>query len=480
MEETDILAPLGIELEKVRSLNGKMSVIVIPERYADKAIGSKRTVDTALRYKEYLVMGLFGMEADEASALFLSIPKGIAVYPKDGPDIQTLFFEAMERLQVMRSSPWVKRLWESIKETKSLERQEDPESRFVSASFYQFLSLLASHPKEMAQIMTDMNEADQHWVKDYLPYGSVTSLDTDPSSQGEDVSILLEEWQYREKMALKQDKGKKTLRKFRNIEHFFTLPSISQEIIELASDSLLAASKMARIIEKDPVLTSRLLKVVNSAFYGFHRQIDSVEHAIVILGNEEVVNLAFSIAIHKVLETISATHAQRLWEHSLVVAHLSQWLGPLMGYKSGDKIYTVGLLHDFGKIVFLQRGHFISDLDSPSSLEDLAKEEMDSGLSHAEMGAYVAERWNLPAGIVDALLSHHLPGKAKDAELSMTIHLADVIAHNGTIDMDKLNYAAVRFLSERKGPQLSQDLVSQMYQEIKGRVQLVLDIDNGT
>lgn len=219
---------------------------------------------------------------------------------------------------------------------------------------------------------------------------------------------------------------------------------------------------------------------MNSAFYGFHRQIDSVEHAIVILGNEEVVNLAFSIAIHKVLETISATHAQRLWEHSLVVAHLSQWLGPLMGYKSGDKIYTVGLLHDFGKIVFLQRGHFISDLDSPSSLEDLANEEMDSGLSHAEMGAYVAERWNLPAGIVDALLSHHLPGKAKDVELSMTIHIADIIAHSGTIDMDKLNYAAVRFLSERKGPQLSQEMVSQMYQEIRGRVQLILDIDNGT
>ena len=480
MIETDILAPLGIELEKVRSFGGSMSIIVIPERYADKALGSKRNVDTALRYKEYLVIGLFGMEADEASALFLSIPKGISVYPQDGPDIQTLFFEAVERLQEMGSSPWVKRLWDSIKETKSMERQEDPESRFISASFYQFFSLLDSHPNELARIMADMNETDQHWVKDYLPYGLVTALDRDTCSKGEDVSGLLQEWQYREKLAVKQNKGKKTLRKFRNIEHFFTLPSISQEIIELANDTLLAASKMARIIEKDPVLTSRLLKVVNSAFYGFHRQIDSIEHAIVILGNDEVVNLAFSIAIHKVLETISPDNAQKLWEHSLVVAHLSQWLGPLMGYKSKDKIYTAGLLHDFGKIVFMQRGHFISDLDTPSSLEDLAKEEMDSGLSHAEMGAYVAERWNLPAGIVDALLCHHHPGKAKDAELSVTIHLADVIAHNGTIDMGKLNYAAVRVLSQRKGPQLSQDMVSKMYQEILGRVQLVLDVDDGT
>ncbi|HHO75365.1 MAG TPA: HDOD domain-containing protein [Deltaproteobacteria bacterium] len=480
MEEKDIFAVLDIELEKVRSLEGSMSIVVIPMKYADKALGYKREVDTAVRYKEYLVVGLFGMEADQASALFLSIPKGIAVYPYDGKDIQALFFEATGRLQEMGSAPWVKRLWDSIKETKAMERLEDPESRFISASFYQFLALLASRPHDLARISADMNEMDRHWVKDYLPHGLAQSLDNDTCSQGEQVTDLLQEWQYKERMELKQEKGKKTLRKFRNIEHFFTLPSISQEIIDLASDVLLAASKMARIIEKDPVLTSRVLKVVNSAFYGFHRQIDSVEHAIVILGNDEVVNLAFSIAIHKILETISAPHAQRLWEHSLLVAHLSQWLGPLMGYKFKDKIYTVGLLHDFGKIVFLQRGHFISDTGNPSSLEDLAKEEMDSGLSHAEMGAYIAERWNLPSGIVDALLCHHLPGKAKDTALAVTVHLADIIAHTGSIHMDMVNNAAIRFLSERKGPALSAEMVSKAYQETLSRVKLVLEVQDGT
>ena len=480
MDEKHILEALDIELQKVSSLKGNMSIVVIPQKYADKALGYKRAVDTAVRYKEYLVVALFGMDADHASALFLSIPKGIAVYPHDGKDIQALFFEATERLQEMGSSPWVKRLWDSIKETKAMERQEAPESRFISASFYQLLSLLASHPHDLARITTDMNETDRHWVKDYLPYGLATSLDGGTCSQGEQVTDLIDEWQYKEKMDLKQEKGKKTLRKFRNVEHFFTLPSISQEIIDLAGDSLLAASKMSRIIEKDPVLTSRLLKIVNSAFYGFHRQIDSVEHAIVILGNDEVVNLAFSIAIHKILDTISPTHAQRLWEHSLIVAHLSQWLGPLMGYKFKDKIYTVGLLHDFGKIVFLQRGHFISDSGKPSSLDDLAKEETDSGLSHAEMGAYVAERWNLPSGIVDALLCHHLPGKAKDAALSVTVHLADVIAHTGSIHLDMVNNAAIGFLSQRKGPPLSQEMISKAYQDTILRVKLVMEVQDGS
>ncbi len=479
MKETDILAPLTIELQKVCSLGGNMSIVVVPEKYADRALGYTRDVDTALKYQEYLIIGLFGMEADEAATLFLSIPKGIAVYPQDGKDIKTLFFGAMERLRVKGTSPWAKRLWETINESNAMERQPDPENRFISASFYQFLSTLVSHPEELSRIMADMNDTEQHWVRDYLPYGLGSTLNNAGGCEGLDVSVLFEEWQYREKTAHKLETGKKTLRKFRNIEHLFTLPSISREIIDVARDPLLAASKMARIIERDPVLTSRLLKVVNSAFYGFHRQIDSVEHAIVILGNDEVVNLAFSIAIYKILETISPCHAQRLWEHSLIVAHLSQWLGPLLGYKSKDKIYTVGLLHDFGKIVFLQRGHYISDIDTPSSLQDLAQEEKDSGLSHAEMGAYIAERWNLPEGIVDALVSHHLPGKAKDKALAVTIHVADIIAHNGKIDMSQLNNAAVRFLSQRKGPPISQELVCRTYEKVTERVKKVSDIEDG-
>jgi putative nucleotidyltransferase with HDIG domain len=475
MEYADILAPIEVELQKVSSLGGSMAIVVIPERYADKALGYKRGVDTAVRINDYLVLGLFGTQADEASARFLSIPKGIAVYPQDGRDIQSLFFEALERLRFMGSSTWVKRLWDSIKDIKSQECREDPESRFISSIFYQFLAFLTSHPCELKQALNSMDSHELSWVKDYIPYGFFTDGTIDEGMPEEDITTLFNQWHYPEKMDAKLEKGKGTLRKFRNIEHLFTLPSISQEIIDLAGDTLVATSKMAGIIERDPVLTSRILKVVNSAFYGFRRQIDSVEQAVMILGNDEVINLAFSIAIHKILETISSEMAQKLWEHSLIVARLSQWLGPLMGCTSTQRTYTAGLLHDFGKIVFLQRGHFVGGIEGPASLEDLAAEESDSGISHAEMGAYVAERWNLPEPIVDALLSHHMPSKAKDIDLSITVHLADVIAHCGKIDMAKVNSAAVRFLSERKGPALSQDTIIQTAEDIMRRVKMVLD-----
>ncbi len=475
MEYADILAPLDIEMRKAGSLNGSMAIVVVPEQYSDKALSCKREVDTSVNLKEYLVLGIFGAQADEASARFLSIPKGIAVYPQDGGDVQTLFFEALERLRFMGSSAWVKRLWENIRDTRSSDSRDDQEGRFISSTFYQFLDFMMSHPRELQKVFAGQNTAELSWVKDYIPSGfSAGSADIEDITE-EHIASLFMQWPYQEKMEAKLEKGKRTLRKFRNIEHLFTLPSISQEIIDLAGDTVLAAGKMARIIEKDPVLTSKVLKVVNSAFYGFRRQVDSVEQAVFILGNEEVVNLAFSIAIHKILDTISPESARKLWEHSLEVAQLAQWLGPFMGYTARQRLFTVGLLHDFGKIVFLQRGYYTGGIDGPSTMADLAAEEMDSGISHAEMGAYVAERWNLPEAIVDALIGHHLPSKARDMSLAVTVHISDVIAHCGRIDLARVNTAAVRFLSDKKGPALSQENVMDMAAEIKRRVCLILD-----
>jgi putative nucleotidyltransferase with HDIG domain len=476
MEQMDILAPLEIELQKVRSLGGCMSIVVIPKRYAEKALGQKRDVDTAVKMRDWLVVGLFNAQADEASAMFLSLPKGIAVYPQDGKDIETLFLEALERLRFMGSSPSSKRMWEVIKQAHNPEGKSDPESRFVSGTFYGFLAFLVSHPEELRCAVDTENHPELSWVREYIPYGLYSSGEPAPDIPQEDVTALIQSWGYQERLAAKNEKGKTTLRRFRNMEHLFTLPSISQEIISLAGDTLLAASKMAGIIEKDPVLTSRILKVVNSAFYGFHRQIDSVEQAVVILGNEEVVNLAFSIAIHKIMESVSPAQARRLWEHSLVTALLSQWLGPHMGFTNKQRLYTVGLLHDLGKIVFMQRGHFVGGIVGPASLEDLAGEEEDSGISHAEMGAYIAERWNLPEPIVDCLMSHHLPFRARDMSLAVTVHLADVLSHSGELDLRKVNTAAVKYLSERPGPAISQDELSQKVRDVVGRVQAIMEV----
>ena len=477
MELKDILAPLDIELKKVSILGGSMSVVVVPDEQADMALRAKRDTDTAVKYGEYLVLGVFGMGADEASSQFLSIPKGIAVYPKDGADIQTLFFEALERFNLSKGSThWVKSLWESIRETASSEKDSDGESKFLGNAFYQFYAFMASRPQEVGQVISGMSPSDRHWIEDLLPFGVVSAFNAGGHVRDAEIAILMQEWGYQEKLEKKREIGKAILRKFRNFEHLFTLPSISKEIIDLAGDPMVAASKMAKIIEKDPVLTSRMLKVVNSAFYGFRRQIVSIEHAVVILGNDEVINLAFSIAVHQVMERIAPKKARILWEHSLLVAHLANWLGRLLGCNDANALYTLGLLHDFGKIIFLQRGYCLGDLSILSSLDDLASEEKEAGLSHAEMGAYVAERWNLPEEIVDGLLCHHLPGKAKDICLAVTVHLADIIAHKKVIALDIANTAAAQYLTPETLSQLGDDVVVRRYEDTESRVKALLDL----
>lgn len=482
MDLKDILAPLDVELKKVSMLGGSLAVVVVPASHAELAMKAKRETDTALKCGDYLVVGLFGMGADEASTRFLSIPKGIAVYPADAGDIQTLFFEAAKRLNMNTlSAPWVKDVWESIKQTNV--QDADREDRFLKGSFYQFDAFVADHPQDMGRMLSSMAPADRRWVEDVLPMGVVSFMQAQSESEdtgqegGPAGASLIEQWDFKARFETKVEQARATLRKFRSIEHLFTLPSISHEVIEAASDPMTAAPRMARIIEKDPVLTSRVLKVVNSAFYGFRRQIVSVEHAVVILGNDEVVNLAFSIAVHQIMDRVSPSHGAELWEHSLMVAHLSQWFGGVLGSKASRELYTIGLLHDFGKIVFLQKGYRVPGFAEMSTVHRLAAEEMSMGISHAEMGAYVAERWNLPEEIVDTLLTHHQPGRAKDMMLSVSVHLADAVAHRGAIPRDDVNSAVARLLEGADGSRIGDEIVSKRYDYTLKRVKTLLDID---
>ncbi|HQP32269.1 MAG TPA: HDOD domain-containing protein, partial [Deltaproteobacteria bacterium] len=343
---------------------------------------------------------------------------------------------------------------------------------FISATFYQFYAFMADHARELGQVFTSMPASGQDWVREFLPSGVASSIVPNQDHAEQDLNAIIDGWGYQERMQVKQEKGTVTLRKFRNIEHLFTLPSIASQVIALAQDEMAGAKQMAGVIESDPVITSKLLKVVNSAFYGFHRQIDSVEHAILILGNDEVINLAFSIAIRKILEGISPATAATLWEHSLMVAQLSQKLSLQTGCAKGEMVYTLGLLHDLGKIVMMQRGEFSGVLAGPSMIHDLAVEEEASGLTHAEIGAYVAERWQLPEAIVEGILTHHLPGRASNKPLAFTVHIADCLAHTGEYDRGRLNHPAAVYAQERE---LSSEKLKKAYEDIKARVKIILE-----
>jgi len=198
-----------------------------------------------------------------------------------------------------------------------------------------------------------------------------------------------------------------------------TLPSVLGKILNTAADPDASALDLGEHITADQSLSATLLKLVNSAYYGFHRQITSVTQAIVILGFLEVRNLALTATAFRSLNTGDTDYDRvQLWRHSLASAMAADDLAKRLGGES-DGTFESGLLHDLGKVVldmlypdlFLQCAHRAHERGVP--IADILREE--AGMDHAELGGLLAEHWQLPTKVVEAIKCHLEPEKAESA-----------------------------------------------------------------
>jgi len=220
-----------------------------------------------------------------------------------------------------------------------------------------------------------------------------------------------------------------------DIPNLPTLPGVYLQIIHLTSNSRSSVRDISRVISADPALSSKILKLVNSAYYGFPRQISTITHALVILGFAEIRNIAFTISVVRTFWNSSGFEIfdrEKFWNHSLGCALAAKTLAKTLRYRVSGKAFTVGLIHDIGKIILDQYMH-------PSFAEILSKvhseqmsmweaEKIILGFTHAEIGAYLARKWSLPEEIEEAIRYHHTPQKATiSPELTATIHLSDIL-----------------------------------------------------
>lgn len=215
-----------------------------------------------------------------------------------------------------------------------------------------------------------------------------------------------------------------------------TLPSTTLQLTALLDDITVDAGAVLAIIEKDPSLTSNLLKLANSAFYGLRRQVGSTREALIQLGNQTVVSLAFAASMGDVMRgPLAAYRLERnqLWHHALGTA-----LGAalLMGLDDGssaarERAFTGGLVHDIGKL--LLNAPLKRELEQlpvgGSPWELLAAENRILGFDHALAGAQLGESWNFPAALVDAIRWHHEPESAEvDPDLARAVALANLMS----------------------------------------------------
>ncbi|MCD6318396.1 HDOD domain-containing protein [Candidatus Aerophobetes bacterium] len=225
------------------------------------------------------------------------------------------------------------------------------------------------------------------------------------------------------------------------IESLPTLPGVVSQIIELTSDPKTSFKDLSRIISEDQTLTARILKLVNSAYYGFPRRISTITHALIILGFNEIKNITFATSILRTFgesDNLGDFNREEFWKHSLGCALASKMLAKTLRYRISGQAFTAGLIHDIGKIILDQYLHksFAQIIEKVQS-ENISIREAEKdvlGITHAEIGAWLAKKWNLPAEIEEAIKFHHLPDKAIiNPQLTAIVHLSDILVRMESI-----------------------------------------------
>ncbi len=209
-----------------------------------------------------------------------------------------------------------------------------------------------------------------------------------------------------------------------------SLPEVVNRIVEIMSKPNTPASEIAKLISYDPGLTSKVLRMTNSAAYGFQRQISSVQHGIMILGFNTVRGLVLSASIFKIFEgqagaTAKGLDHKKFWEHSMATAMVSRRLAEELRLPDMDDAFSSGMLHDIGKIVLdVYFKKYYQDVllrakenrRPTHGLPFLVVEQHMLGTDHTAIGAFLANKWKLPPTITNVIEFHHRPQDAENCQ----------------------------------------------------------------
>jgi putative nucleotidyltransferase with HDIG domain len=214
-------------------------------------------------------------------------------------------------------------------------------------------------------------------------------------------------------------------------------PILNRLMGELAYEAV-SFSKLGQLIEQDTVLASNVLRVVNSPLYGLRATVNSVRHAISVMGLGQLRNVVLSLSVSQLWRQVRAPAGwsmSRFNRHSVAVATLADLAAVESGAKYAEGAFTAGLLHDIGKLLiavalpaeFLE----IEQLTGADGRDAIACEEVVAGLNHAELSAAALERWNLPEPITEAVRHHHTPqgGAALSSVLAAADRAANGLGH---------------------------------------------------
>jgi HD-like signal output (HDOD) protein len=230
-----------------------------------------------------------------------------------------------------------------------------------------------------------------------------------------------------------------------NLDDLPVPPAVAIRILEIIEQDRADIKELAQVITYDPSISAKILRLANSAYYGFTRKIASVQQAIVLLGFNTVRSLTLSIAIFETLSSRGHTRGsldrQQLWLHSVGCASAAQSLGKLGKLSSRDVAFTAGLLHDVGKLVldtlFPSLYHQVLQKVSDDHVTFYEAERDIFGTDHAEVGGWLGQRWKFPPMIAEPIAAHHTVEETAEEylEIVVTINTADTIVQTAQIGL---------------------------------------------
>jgi HD-like signal output (HDOD) protein len=231
------------------------------------------------------------------------------------------------------------------------------------------------------------------------------------------------------------------------------LPNIISKVMKIIDNPYSNADHLTELISMDQSLTVKTLKLANSAYYGFPREIVTVTEAVVVLGFLTVRNLILTSTLYNIFVNESQEEREfdrrKFWKHSVATAICARLLvsATAPGQKEEEEAFTLGILHDVGK-VFLDTNYHA---DFMSVMRESRKnrktplfeaERRVFGIDHAEIGAMIIDRWNLPENFFEPIKYHHTPGEAADKYMTSILHVADVISKFSVANYDPLEISA--------------------------------------
>lgn len=216
--------------------------------------------------------------------------------------------------------------------------------------------------------------------------------------------------------------------KVENINTLPTVPGVLKRLSAVIEKPRITIVEISAFISNDPALTTKVLKMVNSAIYGFPGRIASVSHATMLLGLNVIKGLLLGVSVFELMQkTMSG-----LYEHSLACAIASRVIAQKKNLKEPEEVSVAGLLHDIGKVILTLE--FSGEYEKAMKEAEEKKiaifdaEKSHFSATHADVGGWLAEKWRFPRNLIEVIEFHHRPMQAKNAPLEASIvHVADLL-----------------------------------------------------